>query len=37
VPALAGKGLPHSLPLDETTFERFGDDVRMGGVIVRHG
>ena len=35
VPALAGKGLPHSLRLDETSFERLGDDVRMGGVIER--
>jgi len=35
VPALAGKGLPHSLRLHETGFERFGDDVRMSGIIVR--
>ncbi|MGA0854895.1 MAG: bifunctional diaminohydroxyphosphoribosylaminopyrimidine deaminase/5-amino-6-(5-phosphoribosylamino)uracil reductase RibD [Luteolibacter sp.] len=34
-PALAGKGLPHSLRLHETSFERFGDDVRMGGIIMR--
>jgi diaminohydroxyphosphoribosylaminopyrimidine deaminase/5-amino-6-(5-phosphoribosylamino)uracil reductase len=37
VPALAGKGLPQSLRLQETTFEQLGDDVRAGGVIVRHG
>ena len=35
VPALAGKALPHSLRLHETSFERLGDDVRMGGVIER--
>ena len=35
VSALAGKGFPHSLRLHEIGFERFGDDVRMSGVIVR--
>ena len=35
VPALAGKGLPQAIKLEETSFERFGDDVRMGGIIVR--
>jgi hypothetical protein len=29
--------LPQSLRLQETTFEQLGDDVRAGGVIVRHG
>jgi diaminohydroxyphosphoribosylaminopyrimidine deaminase/5-amino-6-(5-phosphoribosylamino)uracil reductase len=37
LPALAGAGLQQSLSLGETTFEQLGDDVRMSGIIMRHG
>jgi diaminohydroxyphosphoribosylaminopyrimidine deaminase/5-amino-6-(5-phosphoribosylamino)uracil reductase len=35
VPALAGAGLPHALSLGEIDYARFGDDIRIRGVIAR--
>jgi diaminohydroxyphosphoribosylaminopyrimidine deaminase/5-amino-6-(5-phosphoribosylamino)uracil reductase len=35
VSALAGRGLPQSLRLEETEFIRLGDDIRFRGVVIK--
>lgn len=36
VPALAGNGLQEALRLEETSFVRLGNDIRLRGLVTRH-